>query len=100
MTRARTATLALVVDLMMVVVFVTIGPGTAAGWAASRGWRAPTSVLATGVPVWASTVVGGMLFRRIVDEGTAASFVVVATVVLGALLLGWRAAANRRRPRE
>ena len=121
MTRARTATLALLVDLLMVVVFATIGRrnhaegltatgiaatawpfavGIAAGWVASRGWRAPTSVLATGVPVWASTVLGGMLFRRITGEGTAASFVVVATVVLGALLLGWRAATNRRPRRE
>jgi hypothetical protein len=35
----------------------------------------------------------GMLLRRTVfDRGTAASFVIVATLVTGALLLGWRAA--------
>ena len=117
MSRGRTATLALLVDVLLVVVFATIGRrnhaeglaaagiaatawpfalGTAAGWVASRGWRAPTSVVATGVPVWAASVVGGMLLRRLTGEGTAVSFVVVATVVLGALLLGWRAAWNRR----
>ncbi len=117
MSRDRTATLAFLVDVIMVVVFATIGRrnhaegltatgiaatawpfavGTVAGWAASRGWRAPTSVVATGVPVWAAGVVGGMLLRRLTGEGTAVSFVVVATVVLGVLLLSWRAAWNRR----
>jgi hypothetical protein len=56
---------------------------------------------ATGVTVWLATVVIGLLLRRIVwDRGTAISFVIVATVVLGALLVGWRAIwaiAQRRR---
>jgi hypothetical protein len=34
-----------------------------------------------------------MLLRRLTGEGTAWPFVVVATVVLAALLLGWRAGA-------
>jgi hypothetical protein len=43
--------------------------------------------------VWVVTVALGMLLRRTVfDRGTAASFVIVATLVTGALLLGWRAA--------
>lgn len=107
-------------DLVMVVVFATIGrrnhdegitatgvaatawpfaAGAAAGFAAARGWRAPTSVVATGVPVWLAAVAGGMLLRRATGEGTAGSFVVVASVVLGALLLGWRVIANRGRQR-
>jgi len=108
---------ALAVDLLAVLVFAAIGrrshaegltavgaavtawpfaAGTLIGWAACRGWRAPTSVLRTGVPVWLATVAMGMLLRRLTGEGTAASFVLVATVVLAVLLLGWRAAARRR----
>jgi hypothetical protein len=37
------------------------------------------------------------VLRRATSEGTAISFVVVATLVTGALLLGWRAAASVRR---
>ena len=42
----------------------------------------------------ASTVVVGMLLRRVTGEGTAWSFVLVATVVLTAPLLGWRLVAR------
>jgi hypothetical protein len=38
-----------------------------------------------------------MVLRRLTDAGTAASFVVVATVVLGVLFLGWRFVARVRR---
>ncbi|PZF83706.1 DUF3054 domain-containing protein [Jiangella anatolica] len=65
-----------------------------AGPARPRGW------LAAGVTVWAATVIVGMLLRAASGQGTAASFVVVATVVLGALLVGWRLVAaltGRRR---
>jgi hypothetical protein len=40
-----------------------------------------------------------MLLRRLTGDGTAWPFVVVATVVLGALLLGWRAGAQVVRSR-
>jgi hypothetical protein len=43
-----------------------------------------------------------MVVRRLVfDDGTAAAFVVVATVFLGVFLVGWRltlSAVERRRP--
>lgn len=122
MTRLRRTTApALAVDLLMVVVFATIGRrnhaegatvtgvaatawpfavGATAGWAAARGWRAPTSVVGTGVGVWVASVAGGMLLRTATGEGTAPSFVVVATVVLGALLLGWRVVVHRGGRRE
>lgn len=65
----------------------------AAGWLATRAWKRPQA-LVTGAGIWAITVVLGMLLRRVVfDRGTAASFVIVATLVTGALLLGWRAVA-------
>lgn len=66
--------------------------GTVVGWLASRGWRQPIAVAPTGVVVWLSTVVVGMLLRKVSSAGVAASFVVVAASVTALLLLGWRAA--------
>jgi len=68
--------------------------GTVIGWLISRGWRRPTAVAPTGVVVWLSTVVIGMLLRKATSVGVAASFVVVATTVTALLLLGWRVAAG------
>lgn len=47
------------------------------------GWR-------PGVVVWASTLVLGMLLRLITGSTAAWPFVVVASIVLAVLLLGWR----------
>jgi len=67
----------------------------ALGWLVARAWRAPRTIR-TGLVVWPVTVVAGLLLRRVAfDRGTAASFVVVATLVTGALLVGWRAVALR-----
>jgi hypothetical protein len=74
--------------------------GTVVGWLAARAWRRPTAVAPTGLVVWLSTVVIGMLLRKLSSAGVAASFVVVASVVTAVFLLGWRAAvglALRRR---
>lgn len=49
-----------------------------------------------GLRVWLSTVVIGMALRAASGQGTAASFVVVATIFLGVTLIGWRLVANRR----
>ena len=102
---------ALVADVACVVLFVALGrrnhaggvsvggvaetawpflTGTAIGWLLSRGWHRPTALAPTGVVVWVCTVVVGMLLRQATSEGTAASFVVVATVVTALLILGWR----------
>jgi uncharacterized membrane protein len=44
-----------------------------------------------GVAVLTSTVVLGMLWRHwVAGDGTAVTFVVVATSFLGAFMLGWR----------
>jgi hypothetical protein len=73
--------------------------GTALGWLLSRAWRRPSAVYPTGVVVWLSTVVVGMLLRKVTSAGVAGSFVVVAATVTAALLLGWRAIAQfGRRP--
>ncbi|WP_217924315.1 DUF3054 domain-containing protein [Miltoncostaea oceani] len=68
--------------------------GAAAGWAVARGGRAPVA-LTTGVAAWAGALTAGMALRGLVfDRGTAPSFVVVAAIVLGVLLLGWRLAVR------
>lgn len=76
--------------------------GVAVGWALvrARSHRWPTAV-GSGIPVVVLAVVVGMLLRTVTGAGTALSFVLVATVVLAVLLLGWRALAvrfARRRP--
>lgn len=68
--------------------------GTALGWLLSRAWRRPAAVVPTGVIVWLSTVIAGMLLRKASSAGVAASFVVVASLVTAVLLLGWRAVAD------
>lgn len=73
---------------------VTVLPFFAAlqtGWLLRSG-RPPAS-LASGVVVWASTVVLGLLLRVATGETAAPSFVVVTALVLAAFLLGWRALA-------
>jgi hypothetical protein len=116
----RSSALAAVADIVGVLVFCAVGRrshaegltvagvadtawpflvGTAVGWLLSRGWRRPTAVAPTGVVVWLSTVVVGMLLRKATSAGVAVSFIVVATVATAVMLLGWRTvfAALRRR---
>jgi len=65
--------------------------GAMLGVLIGRTWRHPAT-LPSGVYVWVSTVVLGMILR-VVSGGTAqVSFIIVTTVVLGVFLLGWRAA--------
>jgi hypothetical protein len=74
--------------------------GTAVGWLLVRGWRRPAAIAPTGLVVWVSTVVIGMLARRAISAGVAVSFVVVAFAATAVVLLGWRVAvaAFARRP--
>ena len=109
----RRASLAAGLDTFAVVLFVAIGRreherdsaisgliGTAApflialalAWLLLRAWRRPVD-LRTGLGVWAIVVVGGMVLRNLVfGDGTAASFVVVATLFLALFVVGWRGA--------
>ena len=68
--------------------------GTAAGWLLARGWRRPVSLAPTGLTVWVCTVVVGMLLRKLTAQGTATSFIVVASVTTAVLILGWRGAVR------
>lgn len=64
--------------------------GLAVGWAAARAWKAPVA-LASGVIIWLSTIVVGMLLRRFVfDRGTAMPFIIVASLFTLLFLVGWR----------
>ena len=102
------------VDLACVLVFAAIGRAShgedvgpaglvttawpfAAGWLVGwvlvllvRAARVRPLGLVAGVLVWLPTVVVGMVLRAATGAGVETSFVVVATVVLGVFLLGWR----------
>ncbi len=121
MRRDQRVPLAIGLDVFVVVLFVAIGRrnhdegsalggvlrtaapfliGLAVAWLLVRAWRRPMSVV-VGIGLWPLTVLIGMLARRVVfGDGTATAFVVVATLFLGAFLLGWRAVwrlVDRRR---
>ncbi len=117
MTRRRTAVLALLADIVLVVVFAAIGrathdgdvlgpagsglattawpfvAGLLVGWAVSVGWRRPLAPLRTGLPVWGVTLVAGMLLRAMSGQGVAVAFVIVAAITLALFLVGWRTVA-------
>jgi len=87
-------------------ILVTAAPfliGLGLAWLVARAWRRPTAIL-TGLMIWPVTVLLGMLLRSgLFDRGTAASFVAVATLFLGAFLVGWRAGwrlLGQRRSRQ
>ena len=65
------------------------------GWLVTRAWRTPHAV-ATGVVIWLATVVGGLLLRNLLfNRGTAMPFIIVATLVLGALIAARRLLSHR-----
>jgi hypothetical protein len=123
MSRPRAASVfwAAALDLILVLVFVLIGrsshdegitllgtletawpfvAGLAIAWLAMRAWRHPRRLLWTGAGIWLLTVIAGMLLRLVTGQGIQLAFVIVATVVLGVFLLGWRGIAllvERRR---
>jgi Protein of unknown function (DUF3054) len=70
------------------------------GWLVARAWTRPMQV-ETAFIVWPVTVALGMVLRNLVfDRGTALPFIIVATLVLGVFLVGWRmvvAAVTARR---
>ncbi len=64
--------------------------GAGIGWVIARGWKHPCDWKQTGVAVWASTLVGGMLLRLASGQGVQVSFVIVAGLFLAVFLIGWR----------
>ena len=66
----------------------------AIAWVIWRVWLQPDAVT-TGVRVWLTTLGLGMVLRNLVfDNGTATSFVLVASIFLGTFIVGWRAVAG------
>ncbi|MFC7432842.1 MULTISPECIES: DUF3054 family protein [unclassified Agrococcus] len=114
MASARAIGVAAAIDVAAVVLFAAVGRAShasftlagvattalpflvalAVGWIASLAWRAPHAPVRAGLPIWAVTVVGGMLGRVALGEVTAVAFVVVATLTLLLLLVGWRVVAH------
>jgi Protein of unknown function (DUF3054) len=70
--------------------------GAALGLAVSAFARLTPTAIRAGVRVWVWTVVIGLVVRSSIGGGTPPAFVVVAAVVLGAFLVGWRAALGWR----
>ena len=116
----RRTVVAALADIVAIVVFVAIGRrnhnegeavdailtvaapfliALAVGWIAARAWTRPMQV-ETAFVIWPITVAIGMVLRNLVfDRGTALPFIIVATVVTGVFLVGWRmlaAVAERR----
>ena len=113
--------LAIVLDLALVVIFAALGrasheevldlggisrtalpfvAGTLIAWIALILRKASGSTVTSGAFVWAITVIGGMVFRMLLGDGTAVAFIVVAAVTLALFLIGWRLVAwivGRRR---
>ena len=120
--RPRAIAVALLLDIALVVAFAALGRashdsdifgglwqtawpfllGLALGWLLTLAWRAPLAPVRTGLGIWAATVIGGMLLRAASGQGTAPAFIIVATVTLLVLLVGWRViaalVARRRTP--
>ena len=65
--------------------------GASLGLAATAYARVSPLAVRAGVRVWVWTVVIAMVVRAATAAGTEIAFVIVATLVLAALLVGWRA---------
>ncbi len=110
--------IAALLDLISVLAFVALGirshaeadsflqvaapfiAALAVAWLVAAPLRAPETLKA-GAVIWLVTLVGGMLLRRVMGDGTAATFILVAASFLAVTMLGWRgvrALLTRRRP--
>ncbi|TFI41627.1 DUF3054 domain-containing protein [Rhodococcus sp. 1R11] len=115
----RSPAVAAVLDLLMIVLFAAIGRrshdeatalsglfhtawpfvvGAAIGWVVTfalyRNKFDAFLIVPTGIVVWVTTVAVGMVLRALTGQGTAGSFIIVATISTAVLLLGWRAIAR------
>jgi hypothetical protein len=113
---SRRAACAALADIAAIVVFVAIGRrnhdegeavdgiasvaapfliALAVGWIVARAWKRPMQI-DTALVIWPITVAVGMVLRNLAfDRGTALPFVIVATLVVGLFLVGWRLVVAR-----
>jgi hypothetical protein len=85
-------------DLGYLVTVYTAWPflaGALLGWVVARAWRRPLELASAGIPIWLLTVAFGVGLRLATGEPARIPFVIVATLLLGVALLGWRAIAKR-----
>lgn len=111
---SKTVLIAAIFDLVAVIVFTIIGRasharafdfagflgtlwpflvGALIGWLLSRSWRNAERIWPNGVLIWLNTIVFGMFLRALSGQGVQTSFVIVATLATGILLIGWRLVA-------
>ncbi|KQO62956.1 DUF3054 domain-containing protein [Curtobacterium sp. Leaf261] len=115
------AWLAAVIDVVLLVVFALIGrlsheegltawtlwvtaypflAGWAIAWVTTGAWSRPLALWPTGGVAWILTVFVGMVIRVASGQGVEdgnplpLSFLIVATIVTGVFLLGWRLVAR------
>ena len=113
---SRRTVIAALADMAAIIVFVAIGRrnhhegdavdgiltvaapfliALAVGWVVARAWVRPMQVESAFI-IWPVTVAVGMVLRNLVfDRGTALPFILVATLVTGVFLVGWRMVAAR-----
>ena len=119
--KRNTWPIAVAADLLVVIVFAAVGRanhhesagvqgvlhtawpfalGTLLALALTAWTRSDPLSIRAGIRVWLWTLVIGMVVRHASGSGTAVTFVIVATLVLAALFLGWRLAFRWSRLRS
>ena len=106
---------ALVADIILVIAFAAVGfythaqvltvdgvvqtswpflVGLGCAWILSAAWTAPLAPMRTGVAIWSTTILLGMIIRFAVGAGIAAPFIIVASALNFLTLVGWRVIAR------
>ena len=102
---------ALVADIILVIAFAAVGfythaqvltvdgvvqtswpflVGLGCAWILSAAWTAPLAPMRTGVAIWSTTILLGMIIRFAVGAGIAGPFIIVASALNFLTLVGWR----------
>lgn len=106
---------ALVADIILVIAFAAVGfythaqvltvdgvvqtswpflVGLGCAWILSAAWTAPLAPMRTGVAIWSTTILLGMIIRFAVGAGIAGPFILVASALNFLTLVGWRVIAR------
>ena len=106
---------ALAADIVLVVAFAAVGfythaqvltvdgvvqtswpflVGLGCAWILSAAWTAPLAPMRTGVAIWSTTILIGMIVRFAVGAGIAGPFIIVASALNFLTLVGWRVIAR------